>query len=544
MAAKQCAALCWGRGVGVLLLFAASAWQPASSVAIGRRLQASPSAASWRRVVASSHRHVARQLALRARATRRAAVSAVPQRAESGSVVAGVSQDPHAPNPSRPRSNHKPSGAPTTWALLVAGSRGWENYRHQASLYHLCQALHIGHIPDSQIVTMFADDIANAPENPFPGQVFNSLGGPDVYDGMWADYAGTEVTADNFFAALQGRIADVHMSSPDRRPKVLQSGPQDHVLVYFIGFASHGFLAMPGYPEGSVYADHLHDALGRMSRQEVPASFLTLACVVDAPRAASMFRGLLDKNLGVVAITASDMTSDTYAVDCDDMRFKGGSPCLGTGFTKAVITAVEDLSARKPNATLEETLWAARRDYWAWEAANASIIGMDAAVRLESRVYFGHWNAYTGHGYSGSKAMRVSAQTDEGLRRVTGALQQAELQRGDACRDSDATLHYLRQRRKLAATGGVRDDSFFGRRDASVEGSTYNYVHKEPARRAVVDAQAVEEATEALNRMQGMKESLNKKFDLVLKRLLGRTVPFEEVKYGKKWGEKEGVADW
>lgn len=62
-----------------------------------------------------------------------------------------------------------------------------------------------------------------------------------------------------------------------------------------------------------------------------------------------------------------------------------------------------------------------------------------------------------------------------------------------------------------AATGGVRDDSFFGRRDASVEGSTYDYVHKEPARRAVVDAQAVEEATEALNRMQGMKESLNKK---------------------------------
>lgn len=58
---------------------------------------------------------------------------------------------------------------------------------------------------------------------------------------------------------------------------------------------------MPGYPEGSVYADHLHDALGRMSRQEVPASFLTLACVVDAPRAASMFRGLLDKNVRALA---------------------------------------------------------------------------------------------------------------------------------------------------------------------------------------------------------------------------------------------------
>lgn len=37
--------------------------------------------------------------------------------------------------------------------------------------------------------------------------------------------------------------------------------------------------------------------------------------------------GLVAPQLGVVAITASDMTSDTYAVDCDDMR-QASSPLM------------------------------------------------------------------------------------------------------------------------------------------------------------------------------------------------------------------------
>jgi legumain len=46
------------------------------------------------------------------------------------------------------------------WALLVAGSNGWYNYRHQADVCHSYQILHKNGIPDSNIVVMMYDDIA------------------------------------------------------------------------------------------------------------------------------------------------------------------------------------------------------------------------------------------------------------------------------------------------------------------------------------------------------------------------------------------------
>lgn len=48
------------------------------------------------------------------------------------------------------------------WALLVAGSNGWFNYRHQADVCHAYQVLHNHGIPDSNIVVMMFDDIAQS----------------------------------------------------------------------------------------------------------------------------------------------------------------------------------------------------------------------------------------------------------------------------------------------------------------------------------------------------------------------------------------------
>lgn len=63
------------------------------------------------------------------------------------------------------------------WALLVAGSAGWGNYRHQADVYHAYQILRNGGYQQDHIVVMAYDDIANNPENPMPGKVFNRPGG-------------------------------------------------------------------------------------------------------------------------------------------------------------------------------------------------------------------------------------------------------------------------------------------------------------------------------------------------------------------------------
>jgi legumain len=46
------------------------------------------------------------------------------------------------------------------WAVLVAGSNGWYNYRHQSDVCHAYQILHKNGIPDSNIIVMMYDDIA------------------------------------------------------------------------------------------------------------------------------------------------------------------------------------------------------------------------------------------------------------------------------------------------------------------------------------------------------------------------------------------------
>ncbi|KAF3845302.1 hypothetical protein F7725_008465 [Dissostichus mawsoni] len=79
------------------------------------------------------------------------------------------------------------------WVVIVAGSNGWYNYRHQADACHAYQIVHKNGIPDEQIVMMMYDDLANNENNPTPGILIT---GPDV-------------TPQNFLAVLKGDSSKV-----------------------------------------------------------------------------------------------------------------------------------------------------------------------------------------------------------------------------------------------------------------------------------------------------------------------------------------------
>ncbi|RWW20736.1 hypothetical protein GW17_00015141 [Ensete ventricosum] len=81
----------------------------------------------------------------------------------------------------------------TRWALLVAGSSGYGNYRHQvvelggflmSNVCHAYQLLRRGGLKEENIVVMMYDDIANNPLNPRPGVIINHPQGHDVYAGV------------------------------------------------------------------------------------------------------------------------------------------------------------------------------------------------------------------------------------------------------------------------------------------------------------------------------------------------------------------------
>ena len=145
------------------------------------------------------------------------------------------------------------------WALLIAGSNEFYNYRHQADICHAYQILHKNGIPDERIIVMMYDDIADNEENPNKGVIINRPNGPNVYNGTVKDYTKDEVTPANFLKVLQGQPMKVGSK------KVLKSGPNDNVFVYF---SDHGAPGLIAFPDGSaLHAKDLNKAIKDMHTQ-------------------------------------------------------------------------------------------------------------------------------------------------------------------------------------------------------------------------------------------------------------------------------------
>merc|ERR1719295_366127 len=115
------------------------------------------------------------------------------------------------------------------WVLLVAGSNGWFNYRHQADVCHAYQIVHAHGVPDDHIIVMMYDDIAYNKENPTPGKIINHPNGTDVYHGVPKDYVCGSVRPDIFLQVLKGEKVDGAFGTG----KTLNSGPKDNVFASF-----------------------------------------------------------------------------------------------------------------------------------------------------------------------------------------------------------------------------------------------------------------------------------------------------------------------
>ena len=48
------------------------------------------------------------------------------------------------------------------WAVLIAGSNTYSNYRHQSDVHHAYQIMKKNGIPESNIILMSYDDIAES----------------------------------------------------------------------------------------------------------------------------------------------------------------------------------------------------------------------------------------------------------------------------------------------------------------------------------------------------------------------------------------------
>nr|AWD84475.1 asparaginyl endopeptidase 2 [Petunia x hybrida] len=195
----------------------------------------------------------------------------------------------------------------TRWGVLLAGSRGYWNYRHQADVCHAYQLLKKGGLKDENIIVFMYDDIANNYENPRPGIIINSPDGEDVYKGVPKDYTGHNVTVNNFLAVILGDKAALTGGSG----KVVESGPNDHIFIFYSDHGGPGVLGMPTYP--NLYADELIDAL---KRKHASGTYKSLVFYIEACESGSIFEGLLPEGLNIYATTASNAEEDSWATYC------------------------------------------------------------------------------------------------------------------------------------------------------------------------------------------------------------------------------------
>jgi ABC-type branched-subunit amino acid transport system substrate-binding protein len=158
--------------------------------------------------------------------------------ADSPAAKEGISEDKETPQASQAApvsSAYQPGPRTGLWALLVAASDGWDNYRHQADVLAEYQLLRHNGVAADHIVLVAADDLAQNPSNSDRGVVRNSLGGPNLHQGVKPDYQPAQLTAASLLDVLAG-----HRSAAT--PKVIDSGKGDDVLVMFVGHGNQNGL--------------------------------------------------------------------------------------------------------------------------------------------------------------------------------------------------------------------------------------------------------------------------------------------------------------
>ena len=114
------------------------------------------------------------------------------------------------------------------YAVLVAASEGWKNYRHQADVLGVYHYLKARGYDDDHIIMIMADDIAHNERNPLQGVVRREQSGKNLYEGVQIDYRLGNLTLSDLKQILTGEPSEEF-------PVTLRSSASDNVLFFWSG---------------------------------------------------------------------------------------------------------------------------------------------------------------------------------------------------------------------------------------------------------------------------------------------------------------------
>ena len=114
------------------------------------------------------------------------------------------------------------------YAVLVQGSNGWNNYRHQADVLSVYQMLKTKGFDDDHIILIIDKALASDAMNPEPGIIRAEDGGKDLLAGSSMDYDNADISPSDISNILLG-------VKTDKTPVVLPKDAGQNVLLFWSG---------------------------------------------------------------------------------------------------------------------------------------------------------------------------------------------------------------------------------------------------------------------------------------------------------------------
>ena len=195
------------------------------------------------------------------------------------------------------------------YAVLVQGSNGWENYRHEADVLNIYQMLKAGGYDDDHIILVSSDDVANASENTDRGAVRTDPDGANLREGAVIDYKNADLTPADIVNILKGE-------KTDRTPVVLPRDAGQNVLLFWSGHgrskATNGIdeMAWRDLPTGQgMTASLLSETLQQMADQK---QFRQMLVCLEPCYSANMGKAL-EGIPGVLAICSAGPYEQSFA---------------------------------------------------------------------------------------------------------------------------------------------------------------------------------------------------------------------------------------
>ena len=236
------------------------------------------------------------------------------------------------------------------WALVVTPSTTWANYRHQADVFAVYQTLRQHGYDDDHIVLICEDNLANAPENKYPGKIY--VDNPTTPDGSFSDDDNVRKNAviDYHFTDLQmDDIRKIILGDTDggRLPQVLRTTAESNLFIFWSGHGAdgRGMCWSDGSGSQIFTGERMRDILKELNDRD---GYRRCMLAIE-----TCFSGLIGEAIvglpDVVAITAANTVEPSKA----DVHNRELGVFLSNAFSRAFRISIND----DPYVTLRDLFY-------------------------------------------------------------------------------------------------------------------------------------------------------------------------------------------